>query len=136
MEISSSRVVNLPQVGCSLKGQDVHFSLKVQNGELQSFVCTYEKLGQIVSGLMRAADLAAREQKKNGNPPLDLNLDHTHDLQNVAFRISDDRSSLVFDLQTEQKWNFYFRMPLDVLGRLSDNIYAYVERLAEKPSSS
>ena len=134
MEINNSRVISLPQVGSSSRGQDVHFALRLQNGTTQSFVCSYEKLGQIVSGLMRAADLAAREQQKHGDPPQDLNLDHIHELQDAGFRISDDRSSVIFDLKTQQRWNFCFRTPLEVLGRLSDDIYAQVERPTDEPS--
>ena len=136
MEINSARVVSLPQVGCSSKGQDVHFSLKLQNGETQSFVCTYEKLGQVAAGLMRAADLAAREQQKHGSINPGLNLDHVHELKDIDFKIADDQSSVLFDLKTQQSWIFYFRAPLGVLEKLSDSIYAYVERLAEKPSSN
>lgn len=135
LEINNSRVVSLPQVGSSSRGQDVHFALRLQNGTTQSFVCSYEKLGQIVSGLMRAADLAAREQQKHGDPPQDLNLDHIHELQDAGFRISDDRSSVIFDLKTQQRWKFCFRSPLEVLGRLSDHIYAQVERPTDEPSS-
>ena len=135
LEINSSRVISVPQVGCSSRGQDVHFALRLQNGKTQSFICSYEKLGQIVSGLMRAADLAAREQQKQGNPPQDLNLDHIHELQDAGFRISDDRSSVIFDLKTRQKWNFCFRSPPEVLGRLSDDVYAQVEHLTDEPSS-
>ena len=132
MDIESSRIIGMPQVGCSAKGQDVHFSFKLQNGEMRSFVCAYEKLGEFMARFVKGADLAARKRKEQGSQPQDREPEHVQELQSIEFTMSEDLSALVLELKTKQNWSIHVRTPLDVIGRLSDSLYAYSERLAAK----
>ena len=114
-------IVDVPNGGSLLGGQEVYFQAVAENGASQNFSLRHEQFGMFVVGLLRFGAVAKADREKNNpneagqlvsfpNPLCELNVGVTSD------------GKLILQVRTDQGFDLEFVVPLDIAKQLSSGL--------------
>ncbi len=129
MEMRAVKIIDMPKVGATPGGQDVHFTFTFDDGKEATFVCEHEKLGQLIVGLIRANQLAVDERHKHAGKAGQHSMSYAYDITELDVGVSDDPTNLTFRMQTKLGFSLDFRVPLDTAQKLSDGLPSLLDNV-------
>lgn len=129
MDIKGFRIIDMPEVGSAVGGNDVHFTFTLHGGENAKFICTHEHLGQIIVGLLRADNIARTERYKN-NQEAHQGITYAYDLRELNVAVGGNPPSIILQMNTHLGFSVDFRLPLDIAKQLSGGLAQVIEAVS------